>query len=167
MAESFQPLNRDRYVAVGYPVRQDGGSKVAYPVLDLVAGKVALPELSTGPDITRPPHLVYYDAQKGTAGLFNGYGGGAKEYRYSHWDLASGNIDWSVPVGTIEPHTGVRPIGVDPEGRYFYFLKETVDGDEEAPEFGGEKRRNGGGEKRLSVVTGAFRSAELRALAAA
>ena len=45
--------------------------------------------------------------------------------------------------------------------------KRVVGGDEEAPEFGGENRLTGGGEKRLSVVTGAFRSAELRTLAAA
>jgi transposase-like protein len=42
-----------------------------------------------------------------------------------------------------------------------------VDGDEEPPELGGENRLNGGGEKRLSVVTGAFSSAVLRAFAAA
>jgi hypothetical protein len=129
MAETFQPLNADRYVAVGYPNRSKGetgdAGKLAYPVLDLVAGKVTLPEVAPGPDIPGTPNLIYYDAPKGDAGLFSGYGSGAKAYRYAHWDLAAGKVDWTVPVADIDAHTAVQPIGVDPQGQYFYFLKET------------------------------------------
>jgi hypothetical protein len=125
MAETFKPLNNDRYVAVGYANRSEGGAKLAYPILDLASGKVTLPEVTLGPDLPGTPSLVHYDAQKGSGGLFSGYGGGAKEYKYAHWDLASGKIDWSASVGVISPQNTVRPIGVDPAGRYFYFLQES------------------------------------------
>ncbi|MBC7545248.1 MAG: hypothetical protein H7338_21185 [Candidatus Sericytochromatia bacterium] len=85
------------------------------------SGKVSvrLAEVTPAPEAPGSASLIHYDAAATEdAGLFTRTGNGAQETRYAHWDLASHKVDWTVPLGKIDAHTLVEPIGVDPQGRH-------------------------------------------------
>ena len=131
LAETFTPLNSDRYVSVGFTnstgaTSKAGPATMAFPILDLTTGKVTEPVLASNGALPMSTSLQHYDPAKGDAGLFTGFGDGATQYTYAHWDLASGKVDWTTSLGELNDHTSMQPIGVDPKGQYFYFLKETA-----------------------------------------
>jgi hypothetical protein len=144
------PINRPARAGVTPPA-----SQYAMGIFDLQKRQFIWPVADFSqalPDADLDPHLLAFDEATAQGALSVSTsrsketltlvrtskapdGGTVNEYKrtvdilyrthFAHWDLASGSIDWTVPLQAEEDRHGRAAIGIDPTGHYFYFAETT------------------------------------------